>query len=750
MSDVVQEIDITLIDEISENIEIPKSLYESIHKHGIIEPLLLKPQNGKYKIVSGKKRYLIAKKMGLKKVPALVKDIDETIEVEIKSKEQYQFSNNDDTPRIKRNTLNEDIVSLKDLAVKKEERDEKKMNNQQIQTTQQPQNVSAPTFGGRFFPSLEDETTNMNMGQPTPMIQSSNLIDLTGAAPINQTVQIYDTINIPWMGINTTGNVITAKKYINEMEAGVLDLASVETSGSIPYTPMTTGQHTIELVAVNAGGEEIENVSASIEIQVNGLGYDITTQVTDSLIMDVNPQGKTNNDIDAKVFGYIDSKGKMQPFRYSKNFDWENGGFQIDKKDNTSAFVIKRGTWIQFDRSLFIANDSTNGETGGTENGKSISMIFKTTNVTDYDAKIAQCYGNNTGIKMYAHEASFKAGNEIKCFYAEDTRTEFGLNIDPNGVSKGDAANGIMKLWLAGTPARSTVYVKGGNKTYFVTGGTSEDEDEDEEVLNPEDYDRFYIGSKECDIWLYRFRMYSDALTDNEMLQNFIADGKNANEIMERYQRNDIYSSKKVLDKGKLMKAAPDLHVITIEANDFPVTKGSKGAVPCKITHQIGNGTDEDQWFSEEATFTLQGTSSLDYVVSAANLDIDLAPKSSSTIQVTKTEKPLDGYAMTKNSIPVTYFNLKANVASSENANNVCAADLFNQHNPLQSKAKFEDSRCRDTIEGHPCAVFFKYVNPGFDDLTEKEQEEEYGLQLQYRKLLPYSKHRGRLKMYRQ
>ena len=67
-------------------------------------------------------------------------------------------------------------------------------NNNLNQQVQQPSPVQEPTFGGRFFPSLEDEPTNMNlspnfgsfqqqsnqMNYSQPLTAPSPLIDLTG------------------------------------------------------------------------------------------------------------------------------------------------------------------------------------------------------------------------------------------------------------------------------------------------------------------------------------------------------------------------------------------------------------------------------------------------------------------------------------------------------------------------------------------------------------------------------------------
>lgn len=106
---------------------------------------------------------------------------------------------------IMNNSINNDIINLSELNKEEKERDDFNMNNNQypnnnlindninnqggITTPNQQSNQQEPTFGGRFFPSLEDEPTNMNLNpsinmNPSPIGTSTNynsspLIDLT-------------------------------------------------------------------------------------------------------------------------------------------------------------------------------------------------------------------------------------------------------------------------------------------------------------------------------------------------------------------------------------------------------------------------------------------------------------------------------------------------------------------------------------------------------------------------------------------
>ena len=253
LDNTVQNINISAIIPPKEQLVLDnevQKLIDSIRENGILEPLLLRPKNSKYEIVIGNKRYEIARILGLKTVPALIKEIDDEVVQQYKminnfdkknkvskktNKEQnhqsgkfinipndkkeqnqepnyqnYEFIQNVDNKdfsnslnmsnfdnqqientydRINRETQKSDIINLSELN-KEYEREDFKMNNNQMNNMpnnnmgMNPQNNNQvpqePTFGGRFFPSLEDEPTNMNMGGINiPNQNNSNLIDLT-------------------------------------------------------------------------------------------------------------------------------------------------------------------------------------------------------------------------------------------------------------------------------------------------------------------------------------------------------------------------------------------------------------------------------------------------------------------------------------------------------------------------------------------------------------------------------------------
>uniref|UniRef100_A0A7V4E3V4 ParB/RepB/Spo0J family partition protein n=1 Tax=candidate division WOR-3 bacterium TaxID=2052148 RepID=A0A7V4E3V4_UNCW3 len=59
------------------------ALVESIKKHGVLEPILVKKDGEKYQLLAGERRFLAAKKAGLDKVPVRVLEVDEPSTAEI-------------------------------------------------------------------------------------------------------------------------------------------------------------------------------------------------------------------------------------------------------------------------------------------------------------------------------------------------------------------------------------------------------------------------------------------------------------------------------------------------------------------------------------------------------------------------------------------------------------------------------------------------------------------------------------------
>ena len=256
------------------------NLINSIKKYGIIEPLLVRPKDNKFEIILGNRRYNAAKQLGLEKVPAIISNInDETAlniiisdniqRKELSSKEEArlydkalsfpninkeQLSINlgipldritsklellkKDTPVIdnkqqeqeaqyqnENNSVNNDIINLSELNKERNERDEIYMNNNQFVENNMNNNLNngvenngqqTPTFGGRFFPSMEDEPTNMNMGGITPQPMPAN----------NMTPDMNNNLNnsSPLIDLTDEGTDINPEPSIEQSTPNIPDM----------------------------------------------------------------------------------------------------------------------------------------------------------------------------------------------------------------------------------------------------------------------------------------------------------------------------------------------------------------------------------------------------------------------------------------------------------------------------------------------------------------------------------------------
>jgi len=183
-----------------------EDLASSIKKHGLLEPITLRKKENKYELILGNKRYLASMKAGLKTIPAIIKKIDDNqVKEYLTINNDYIVLNDISLSNSIKNNL--DVINLSKLN-EEYERDDLKMNTNQIENNnamQQTNNMTQqnePTFGGRFFPSLEDEPTNMNFSNnnfvpqnPAPS-QNNNFIDLTD------------------LNINTTPNTMTQNNTV--------------------------------------------------------------------------------------------------------------------------------------------------------------------------------------------------------------------------------------------------------------------------------------------------------------------------------------------------------------------------------------------------------------------------------------------------------------------------------------------------------------------------------------------------------
>lgn len=451
------------------------------------------------------------------------------------------------------------------------------------------------------------------------------------------------------------------------------------------YVATTAGHHEIKIVC----GESEKKISVYVE----DLGLSITP-VTAGLVFDFNPAGRTNGDAN-RLWSHNGVHMSV-----SDNFDWTNGGYLPNDPDGP-CFCVKAGSTATIDYKLFGSEAK--------ETGREFKLVFKTKNVASPDAIFLSCIDSKTspsrvGIEMGVHNANIygKSGN-LELAYSEEDVIELEFNISKESSS--DNALNMVMGYEDGVPSRPMIY----DSTYsFKQQGTPKP---------------ITIGSPDCDIYIYRFKVYNTSLSNVNILNNFIADARTAEEMVNRYRRNQIYDENNKLTPESLAAKCPWLRVIKISAPKF--TSSKKDDIPNSTIQQIyGQGRASDNWVAYNAVHSGQGTSSDNYGAAGRNIDLKIRviedkngnPINSNPYFLLSDNSIVDKVSLTDTSIPVDYFNIKVNIASSNNLTNAIIANHYNEFNPYRrpfvEREGININHIKDTMEFHNCVVFIQETDP--------------------------------------
>ena len=530
-------------------------------------------------------------------------------------------------------------------------------------------------------------------GNTTPVIR---------AVPRVWEAQQYTTVPIDFSVYDESNENPTVSLIEN---GEVLSTMTVDRTEQVwNYRPADFGE---KVLSISCGNGK----SRDMKLNITEFPYEINP-VTNGLELDFNPTGRTNQDSDYNVFynGAKDAEGNEIPMTWtlSDNFDWVNGGWKTDEKGD-SYFCVKAGTFVDINYSLFNDNNTvakTNTAGDGSiiyskGNGKEFKIVFKTTNTAQSEGTWLSCTApaaNQTpvGLQMDIHNGYVHSSVEsLTIPYSEDDIIEFDMNIIPTSF-----VNNEIDYTIADVPMIMTYEDGTPVQPQIITSAATSFKQSTAVPIT--------IGCAHCDVNIYRIKAYNRYLSDEEVLNNFIADARSAEDMVDRYLRNQIYDA----DTGELTpesvaNACPDLHVLKLEVPRFTNDKKDKvDIISAQMIYK--NGTrPEDNWTAVGGQHNGQGTSSNKYGYSARNIDVNLKKAKITLSDGTVVSK----LALNEDSVPTNYFNLKVNVASSENANNALLQRRFNRYLPYDSMAQQKDPRVKNSMEFVNCVLFIKEAN---------------------------------------
>ena len=496
---------------------------------------------------------------------------------------------------------------------------------------------------------------------------------------LNQnTWEQYSSISIPFMVYNPA-NLTAATVTISANGTVVATLTDVDrTEHTYAYRANNYGPLTITIAC---GG-----VTKTLNLNITESDIDVEA-VTEDLALYLTSQGRSNLETNPGVWTY--GSGSSQIACTFTDFNWVSDGWVADD-DGTTVLRVSGDARLTIPYKIFERDFRTTGKT--------IELEFATRNVLNYDTPILSCMSNNRGLSLTAQKATMKSEQaEISTQYKEDEHVRISF------VTQKMAENRLIFVFING--------VASGVKQYPTTDDFSQG--------TPVDIS---IGSNDCTIDLYNIRIYDNDLTRFQVVNNWIADTQDGAVMLERYSRNNIYDEYGSITAVNLPSYLPYL---IISANVLPMTKTD--SYTCSITF-VNPLYPSKSFTASNVTIKIQGTSSVGYP--RKNYKV----KHNDGFVMTATGSTTAKYAMFSDSIPVKTFCYKADMASSEGANNVELVRLYNEICPYKTPAQAANSKVRQGIDGFPMVVFWNDLSTNttqfmgkYNYNNDKSTEEVFG-----------------------
>ena len=396
------------------------------------------------------------------------------------------------------------------------------------------------------------------------------------------------------------------------------------------------------------------STAKTINITVTESEIDVEPE-TEDLALFLSSAGRTNAEADRNVWEYEDISCTLSWFNFTSD------GWQRDA-DGIPCLRVAGDARVAIPYKPFAVDFR------GT--GKTIEIEFATRNVLDYDAIIFSCMSGGRGIELTAQKAILKSEqSEISTQYKEEEHIRVAF------VCEKRSENRMLFTYIDGIPSGVVVYPA----------------DDDFAQVSPVNIS---IGSNDCTMDIYCIRVYDNDLTRHQIIDNWIADTQDGSVMLTRYTHNQVFDA-----YGNIVVAnlPSNLPYFILSAEELPQYKGDKKTITGSYTDPL---YPSKSFTFEGCQINVQGTSSAPY----ARKNYDLQFKSGFDMS---SGTHASTYALRPGAIPFNRFVLKADVASSEGANNVELVRLYNDSCPYKTPEMQADSRVRWGIDGFPIVVFW-------------------------------------------
>lgn len=491
-------------------------------------------------------------------------------------------------------------------------------------------------------------------------------------------VALYDmvqyvpyTLRFATYSPSNTSNVEVKVKVDNSVKATLNSNNGIE--NNVVIVPTTSGTKSVEITDGNTKYElEAEVAPTTMNIK----------EITNGLVMDFVASEKTNNSSDRDMWEYGDYSGTLTGFAWNNASGWVNNRLEMTAG---STFEINYAP---------LSNSPT-------VLGKTIEIEWSTKNVKDDNAVICDLRNNNgVGIVIYATKVSMTSadGVTIETEYKSDENVRIAFVINR---STGSTYQRMSFIYANGILSR-------GDKWALTDSYTSDT------LLK-------FQATDGAEVSLKSIRIYDDALSSDNILNNYILYRDTVEEMMEVYDRNDVYEENRdIFSPSKMSSRLP----VMIVTGDIPTLENTSDKdTQITVDIEYTNLQDPSRSFKMVgAAMRPQGTSSMGYPkknfrIYTQKLDTTVVYDATGNVVADKL------YSFKQGAQPVNCWCLKADYAESSGTHNTGIARLWNEalYNAQidgEYKLRTEAQRIaaasgyeydvRTTIDGFPILLFYR------------------------------------------
>ena len=505
------------------------------------------------------------------------------------------------------------------------------------------QSHGSHTFEVWFTATVDGETVESNhLYYDIICIEDGNTTPVIATSFRQSTAEQYDSIAIPYIVYDPAG--LSAAVVLKAGTETVAELTVDRTEQVWTYRADEAGELSLSITC----GSAIKLISLTVTEST----MDVAAE-TDSLALHLASYGRSNNEADPAVWKSGSVSAALT------GFNWTSDGWKADS-DGITALRVAGDARVSIPLAIFAQDFRTTGKT--------IEVEFATRDVLDYDAVVLSCWSGERGLQITAQKALLKSEqSEIATQYKEDEHVRLAFVVQKRSE---------YRLLM--------VYING-----ILSGAAQYPADDDFSQSSPVGIS---IGSNACTTDVYCIRVYDNDLTRHQILDNWIADTQVGLTKKERYDRNKVFD-----DYGQIIidQLPTDLPYLILTAAELPQYKGDKKTLSGSYTDPV---TPENSFTFTGAQIDVQGTSSQYY----ARKNYKIKFKGG----FTKNGSTSPSYQLRADSVPTDTFTFKADVASSEGANNVELVRLYNEACPYRTPPQEADSTVRQGIDGFPIVVF--------------------------------------------